>query len=299
MISLTVFSYSDSHCARPVQSVRSRLGRGMTSEQATYSHGHHASVVKDHARRTATDSARYLIPHIKPTDVILDVGCGPGTITADLAALTTQGKVIGCDAVEGVLQQASQYAASRGLTNVAFQKADANALPFDDNTFDIVHCHQVLQHVKNPVAVLKEMRRVTKSGGVVAAREADYKTFAWYPERPEIARWMELYQKVARANGGEPNSGRYCHVWAKAAGFEPDAINTTWDVWRYAGVRAQQFGTSWAGRILQPGFLATAEREKFATEDEIKNISEAWKEWGGHEQAFIAIPHGEIICRKA
>ena len=271
----------------------------MTKEQATYSHGHHKSVVDDHARRTATDSAAYLLPHIKPTDTILDVGCGPGTITVDFAALASKGKVIGSDAVESVLSQASDYAASRGLTNVKFQKDDANALPFEDNTFDIVHCHQVLQHVNNPVAILKEMRRVAKPGGIVAAREADYMTFAWYPEPPEIARWMELYQKVARTNGGEPNAGRYCHVWAREAGFEPDTIEATWDTWRYAGVRAQQFGGSWSGRILQPGFSATAVREKFATEDEIKNISEVWKTWGEHEQAFVAIPHGEIICRKA
>jgi ubiquinone/menaquinone biosynthesis C-methylase UbiE len=270
----------------------------MTKEQATYSHGHHKSVVEDHARRSAKDSAGYLIPYIKPTDIILDVGCGPGTITADLAALATQGKVVGCDAVESVLQQGIEHATSRGLTNVTFQKADANTLPFDDNTFDIVHCHQVLQHVKNPVVILKEMRRVVKPGGIVAAREADYKTFAWYPEPPEIARWMELYQKVARANGGEPNAGRYCHVWAREAGFELETINATWDVWRYSGVRAQQFSRSWSGRILQPGFLETAEREKFATNNEIQNISKAWEHWGDHEQAFIAIPHGEILCRK-
>ena len=270
----------------------------MTTEQATYSHGHHKSVVEDHARRTAKDSAAYLISHIKHTDVILDVGCGPGTITADFAILASHGKVVGCDAVDMVLQQASEYAASRGLTNVTFQKVDANTLPFDDNSFDIVHCHQVLQHVKNPVAILKEMRRVAKPGGIVAGREADYKTFAWYPELPEIASWMDLYQKVARANGGEPNAGRYCHVWAREAGFELNAIEATWDVWRYSGVRAQQFSRSWSGRILQLGFMATAEREKFATKDEVKDISEAWKRWGSHEQAFIAIPHGEILCRK-
>ena len=270
----------------------------MPQEQATYSHGHHKSVVDDHARRTARDSAGYLLPHIKSTDYILDVGCGPGTITADFAAIASQGKVIGSDAVEGVLQQASSYASSRDLTNVTFQKDDANALPFEDNTFDVVHCHQVLQHVKDPVGILKEMRRVVKPGGIVAAREADYKTFAWYPEPPQIARWAELYQQVARSNGGEPNAGRYCHVWAREAGFKTDAIEASWDIWRYSGLRAKQFGESWSGRILQPGFSATAAREGFATEDEIKDISETWKRWGEHDQAFVAIPHGEILCRK-
>ena len=271
----------------------------MATEQAAYTHGHHKSVVDDHARRTAKDSAAYLIPHIKPTDKILDIGCGPGTITADFASLASEGKVIGVDAVEGVLQQASEYASSRGLKNVTFQPVDANALPFEDGSFDVVHCHQVLQHVKDPVGILREMRRVVKKGGIVAAREADYKTFAWYPEFPEIERWMELYQKVARTNGGEPNAGRYCHLWARKAGFEGKEIEATWDVWRYSGVRAQQFSRSWSGRILQPGFLATAEREGFANKEEIESISEAWKRWGESEEAFVAIPHGEILCRKS
>ena len=104
----------------------------MGKEQATYSHGHHKSVVDDHARRTAQDSASFLLPHIKPNHSILDVGCGPGTITADLAALVPQGKVVGGDAVESVLKQASEYAASRGLTNVTFEKIDANDLQFPD-----------------------------------------------------------------------------------------------------------------------------------------------------------------------
>ncbi|KIW81507.1 hypothetical protein Z517_04532 [Fonsecaea pedrosoi CBS 271.37] len=270
----------------------------MAKEQAVYSHGHHRSVVEDHARRTAQDSAAFLLPHIRPNHTILDVGCGPGTITADLATFVPEGKVIGVDAVESVLGQASEYATSRGVTNITFQKVDANDLPFEDNSFDIVFCHQVLQHVKNPVAILKEMRRVAKPGGIVAAREADYKSFAWYPEIPEIARWAELYQKVAKTNGGEPNAGRYCHVWAKQAGFSPDEITTTWDCWRFAGQRVAQFAQSWTGRILQPGFMGTAVREGFSTEDEIKNLSEAWKRWGEDEDAFFAVPSGEILCRK-
>ena len=270
----------------------------MGSEQAVYSHGHHKSVVQDHARRTAQDSAAFLLPHIQPNHTILDVGCGPGTITADLAALAPQGKVIGGDAVEAVLEQAKEFASSRGLSNAFFEKVDANALPFPDDSFDIVFAHQVLQHVKNPVGILKEMRRVAKPGGIVAARDADYKSFAWYPETPEISRWAELYQKVARANGGEPNTGRHVHVWAREAGFAPDEIAATWDSWRYSGQRVIQFAQSWQGRILQPGFMNTAVREGFATEDEIKSISDGWEEWSTQQDCFFAIPHGEILCRK-
>lgn len=179
-------------------------------EQATYMHGHHPSVINSHARRTAQDSAAFLLPHLKPDHTILDIGCGPGTITTDLAQLVPQGRVTGVDAIEDVLEHARSHAAARGVTgNLVFEAVDANALPYADGTFDVVFCHQVLQHVKDPVGILKEMRRVAKPGGVVAAREADYKSFSWYPEPAGLDRWLALYRQVARACGGEPDAGRY------------------------------------------------------------------------------------------
>lgn len=178
-------------------------------EQATYTFGHHASVVNSHARRTAQDSAAFLLPHLKPHHKILDVGCGPGTITADLAELVPHGSVTGVDFAETVLETARAHARGRGITNLTYEAVDANALPYADGSFDVVFCHQVLQHVKDPVGILKEMRRVAKPGGVVAAREADYKSFAWFPEPEWLDRWLELYRRVARACGGQPDAGRY------------------------------------------------------------------------------------------
>lgn len=180
-------------------------------EQATYTFGHHASVINSHARRTAQDSAAFLIPHLKPHYSILDVGCGPGSITADFAELVPQGKVTGVDFVESVLENARAHAEGRGITNIVYEAVDANALPYPDASFDVVFCHQVLQHVNDPVGILKEMKRVAKPGGIVAAREADYKSFAWYPEPEVMDRWLALYRKTARACGGEPDAGRYVH----------------------------------------------------------------------------------------
>jgi ubiquinone/menaquinone biosynthesis C-methylase UbiE len=93
---------------------------------------------------------------------VLDVGCGPGTITADLAARVPGGQVTGIDAAAGVLAEARQEAARRGQANVRFETGDVYRLAFDDGTFDVVHAHQVLQHLSDPVAALAEMRRVCR-----------------------------------------------------------------------------------------------------------------------------------------
>src|ERR1019366_5404766 len=111
-----------------------------------YTPGHDDSVRRSHRWRTAANSAAYLLPHLAPGLDLLDVGCGPGTITCDLAREVAPGRVVGVDAAADVLDQARATAADDNLT-VAFEVADLFALPFADDSFDVVHAHQVLQHV--------------------------------------------------------------------------------------------------------------------------------------------------------
>jgi SAM-dependent methyltransferase len=93
-------------------------------------------------------------------------------------------------------------------------------LPFADNTFDVVHAHQVLQHLTDPVLALKEMKRVTKEGGTVSCREADYATMLAFPESPGIDFWRDMYHRVAWHNGAFPDAGRMVKSWALEAGYE-------------------------------------------------------------------------------
>lgn len=257
--------------------------------------------MKSHARRTAQNSAAFLLPHIKPHFKILDIGCGPGSITVDFARLVPEGSVIGIDAVEDVLSQARALAKERGVTdNLTFQQHDANELPFKDGEFDIVFCHQVLQHVHEPVKVLREMARVAKKGGsgIVAAREADYKSFVWYPELPGLDRWGDIYQAVAKANGAEPNAGRFLKSWARTAGFtNPGDVTFTWDSWNYQDADAVFWAEAWKQRTLHSSFATTSVERGVATDDDLQLISKSWEEWGKQQDAFIIISNGEILCR--
>jgi SAM-dependent methyltransferase len=146
-----------------------------------YSHGHHDSVLRSHRWRTAGNSAAYLLPRLNRADRLLDVGIGPGTITLDLARRLPQGWVVGIDAAPAAVAATKTLAASRGAGNVRLLVGDVYQLGFADGSFDVVHAHQLVQHLADPVVALREMRRVCEPGGLVAVRDADYSAMTWHP----------------------------------------------------------------------------------------------------------------------
>src|SRR5919107_536782 len=107
-----------------------------------YTHGHHESVIRSHSWRTAENSAGYLLPHLRAGLRMLDLGCGPGTITIDFAQRIVPGEILGIDASPSVIETASDSAEAVGCDNVRFATGDAYALDADDATYDVVHAHQ-------------------------------------------------------------------------------------------------------------------------------------------------------------
>lgn len=266
-------------------------------ETAVYTHGHHESVLRSHRWRTARNSAAYLIGELRPGMAVLDVGCGPGTITADLAELVGPGgRVTAVDAAPDVVEQAAAYAKERGLATIGFATADVHALDFPDHSFDVVHAHQVLQHVGDPVQALREMRRVCRPGGIVAVRDADYAAMTWYPRTPGLEEWLSLYRRVARANGGEPDAGRRLRAWARAAGFTD--VTCTATSWCYATEEEAAWWSSlWADRTTASAYAGIATGGGHATEAELTAVAEAWHTWGASPDAWFSVLNGEVIAR--
>ncbi len=263
----------------------------------TYTHGHHESVLRSHRWRTAENSAAYLLPHLRAGLDLLDVGCGPGTITIDLAARVAPGHVLGIDASEAVVEQARAAAASAGAA-LELRVADVYALDIDDESFDVVHAHQVLQHLSDPVAALREMRRACKAGGVVAVRDADYAAFTWYPSNPRLDRWLELYSAIHRANGGEPDAGRSLLAWAHRAGWRDDELTPGASTWCYANPTDRAWwGGLWADRMTSSAIARQAVRDGYATEAECGEIAAAWRQWAAEPDGWFAVLHGELLAR--
>jgi ubiquinone/menaquinone biosynthesis C-methylase UbiE len=256
-----------------------------------YTHGHHESVLRSHRWRTAENSAGYLLPRLRPGLDLLDVGCGPGTITLDLAARVAPGRVVGIDAADDVVAEAERSNA-RG---VEFRVGDVYELDFEDESFDVVHAHQVLQHLTDPIAALREAGRVLRSGGTLAVRDSDYGAFAWAPADPRLDRWMELYQAVTRHNRAEPNAGRYLLGWVRAAGFAE--VNVSSSTWTFADDEARGWwGALWAERATKSGFATQAVAYGYTNLTELAAIAEGFRDWSNNPDGYFCIPHGEILA---
>jgi ubiquinone/menaquinone biosynthesis C-methylase UbiE len=262
-----------------------------------YTHGHHESVLRSHRWRTAENSAGYLLPHLEPGMHVLDVGCGPGTITVDLADLVgPTGRVTALERTPAALDLARAEVERRGTENVDFAVGDVTALDLPDASYDVVHAHQVLQHVDDPVGGLREMARVTRTGGLVAARDSDYGAFTWFPAVPELSRWVEVYRQVARANRAEPDAGRRLLSWARAAGLSE--VTASSSTWCYATPMDRAWwGGLWADRIVGSDLAGQVVGHGLATEAELAVLADGWRRWAAAEDGWFSVLHGEVLAR--
>jgi len=259
-----------------------------------YTHGHVDSVLRSHRWRNADNSARYLLPELHRRTSILDVGCGPGNITIDLARRVSPGRVVGLDSSKMVIAEAIARGADVDV-DVEWQVGDVYRLPFAEGTFDVVHAHQVLQHLGDPVSALLEMKRVARVGGIVAARDSDYSSWSWFPDLPALDRWREMFIAVTRANAGEPEAGRYMVAWAHRAGFEE--VRTSVTCWCFTTPEDVAWWSDiWAERVTGSPLAERAVELGIETEAGLEVIAEGWRRWAEHPDAYMSAPSTEILC---
>jgi SAM-dependent methyltransferase len=259
-----------------------------------YSHGHHPSVTAAHAARTVASSAAYLEPLLEAGLDLLDLGCGPGSITAGFADIVAPGSVLGIDSSADVVAQASE--AHADVANVEFREGNVYDLDAADESFDVVHAHQLLQHLADPVAALREMRRVVRPGGIVAVREADFGAMTWYPAIEELDEWRELYGTLARGNRGEPDAGRRLPGWAAEAGFADVEVSSS--NWIYATAEDRRaHAESWAERVLHSAFAEQTLERGLADQQTLDRLAEGWRRWARADGGVFLMPSMEILAR--
>jgi SAM-dependent methyltransferase len=135
---------------------------------------------------------------------LIDCGCGPGSITIDIARIVAPGEVVGIDRRQASLSDARTFARERGVANVAFEVANVYQLPFPDRSFDAAFACALLQHLAAPLAALKEIRRVLKPGGVIGIVDGSSTITFRYPRNRLLEAWDRLRALQRAYNTGRP-----------------------------------------------------------------------------------------------
>ncbi|KKO99883.1 methyltransferase-UbiE family protein [Trichoderma harzianum] len=281
-----------------------------TNLPSYYARGHSEYTIATHLRRKAETDAAFLLPHIKTTDHILDVGCGPGTITTSLAKYASQGKTVGIDLSTDVLQKAraladESNAPTQGPGSVVFEEGNVvDGLAYPDNTFDVVYSSQVLGHLPQPdipLRALAEMRRVLKPGGILATRDGMGQHF--YPQSFDLDRlWGANQLRASRK--GKPEADPTATVMPallRKAGFDVDGgkvhVGAGTSVFSDAEARKR---LAWrADGQLQPGDpFYQSWLDAGISEDEIQQTLRAVRRWADTEDAWLVLLQCEILAWK-
>jgi ubiquinone/menaquinone biosynthesis C-methylase UbiE len=137
----------------------------------------------------------------------VDLGCG-GAVTLELAALVApDGEVLGVDADEAELVLAQQAADARGITNVRFVAMDVDDWD-EPGAFDVVYSRFLLQHLREPRALLAKMWAAVRPGGVLVVEDADHEGWCGHPTNAGLTFFVRSFCEVLRRRGGDPAMGR-------------------------------------------------------------------------------------------
>ena len=271
--------------------------QGNTLPDPAYTMGYDENFQQLLRRRSANSHAAYLLPHLKPGDRVLDFGCGPGTISVGLARAVEPGELHGVDVEETQIEIARAAAQAGRHANATFHVGDVTALPFEDNYFDAAHCHAVLMHIPDTRAVLAEVKRVLKPGGIVASREMFVSSSFLEPSSEEVEGAWRTFARLLQGNGGHPEMGVQLKGTFLEAGFTITRASASFDHFGSAEDVAflRAFIDDW---FYSPRVIEAAVQFGLASREQFDLWRERLDAWRDHPGAVGAFAFGEVIAAK-
>lgn len=248
------------------------------------------------SQRNAGTHAAHLLPFLQPGHNVLDFGCGPGAISVGLAEAVEPGELTGVDLEESQVAAARRRAASGGRHNATFLVGDVTALPFGEGTFDVAHCHAVLTHIPDTSAVLAEVKRVLRPGGILSCRELIGESSFSEPA-PDLREGWEVFWDLIAANGGHPQMGKELKDRVQQAGFADARATASFDVFSSPEEVAffYQVIEDW---FFSPRVMEEAIGYGLASPGQFDRWRKAHREWSRHPGALAVWAFGEVIAFK-
>jgi ubiquinone/menaquinone biosynthesis C-methylase UbiE len=246
--------------------------------------------------RSAAEYGDFVLPSIGNRDRVLDVGCGPGSITIGLAQVA--GHVTGVDVEDAEFADARAYAAEHGLDNVEFLEGSIYDLDVPGASIDVCTLFSMMETLDDPLAGLAEIRRVLKPGGMIGASSIEYGGLILHgPGEPLLRRFYELRLKLWEAQGDvHPYRGRQLRELLLAAGFEQVEAVTTY--FSYGSEeRVRRFGLGRAADCRDEWFVGGLTDHGFTDQVEIDALEQAWIQWAESPDSFAAFAWGRATAR--
>ena len=260
--------------------------------------GYGEEMLQSLMRRSAENDAAYLMPHLKPGMRVLDLGCGPGALSMGLARAVDPGELHGLDIEASQVDIARALAASLQQENTVFQVGDATAMPFEDDFFDVAHCHDVLMHIPDTQAVLAEVMRVLKPGGIIACREMIVGSCFTYPDYGVLGRAWEMFEDLLATDEGHPQMGKDLKTQLGRAGFIDARFTASFDL--FSTPEQVEFIYGFAlDWFLTPEMTETALQYGASTEELAESIRATYDQWRNNPGAVCALAFGEAVAYKA
>lgn len=270
-----------------------------TKRQEAYMHDYEgAPTGQVIAGRRAETHAAFFLPHLRAGMSLLDCGCGPGSITVGLARAVAPGQVTGIDLAASQVAAARENAAAQGLGNVNFERCDVYRLPYADSSFDADFSHAMLEHLQDPVTVLREMHRVLKPGGLAGLRCIDLGGTLISPADEPLIKGHEIWGRYRRHCGGDPFMGRRLRALLREAGFAETVGTASSETWGRPDL-TRAVVPALVDEFTGPKIAETAIRMGWATPAEMEAAARALEAWGDHADAFLVIAWCEVVGRKA
>ena len=237
--------------------------------------------------RSAADYADFLLPHLGHGVLVLDLGCGQGTITLGLAEIV--GHVVGVDLADEEFAEARRWAAGHQIENVEFRIGSAEALDFPADHFDACLCHSMLETLERPLETLVEVKRTIKPGGVVGVACVEYGGLVLAgPEEELLSRFYAIREQVWQLEKvADPYRGRRLRGLLVRAGF--DRVESTTKYFSYGTEEAvQSFGRARAEDCSDGWYSASAQKHGLATASDLEAMRRAWLAWSRSPEAYAA-----------
>jgi ubiquinone/menaquinone biosynthesis C-methylase UbiE len=268
----------------------------MSKDREQYTMGYGPAATALMAMRSAQSHAAFFLSFLRPGMSVLDCGCGPGTVTLGFAQLVAPGQVVGTDIEASQVALANDKASSRSLANLHFETASIYELPFADASFDAVFMSALLGNLREPGRGLREVHRVLKPGGVIGVKEFDHGGDIVHPPEPAMAKCEELYQRLRREYGHDPEGGRKIGAFLLEAGFRDLRVSASYEALSDAKTlrgAAQVF----VGLLAEGWGEAFSSRGWVSTED-IKAMGDAWLRFAEFPGALFAAAWCEAVASK-